>query len=74
MHNVTLHARPMVRLCRNALLLCMSGTTVFHFAESYNDIINLCLYLALHKSYTVWQNVTVFDVEVVHGHLVTIVL
>lgn len=72
--NVTLHACPMLRLCRNAWRLCMYVTTVFHFPESYSDIINLCLFLALHKSYTVWQNVKVFDVEVLHGPLVTIVL
>lgn len=72
--NVALDAPPMVRLCRNAWPLCMSGTTVFHFTESYSDIINLCLFLALHKSYIVWQNVTVCDVEVVHRPFVTIVL
>ena len=72
--NVTLHARPMVRLYRSAWRQCMYVTAVSHFTELYSDIINLCLFLALNKSYTVWQNVKVFVVEVLHGPLVTIVL
>jgi hypothetical protein len=72
--SVTLHARPRVRLCRNAWRLRMYVTTVFQFTESYSDIINLCLFSELHKSYAVWQNVKVSDVEVLHGPLVTVVL